>query len=994
MKIWTLLITNVLMFSTFVVTNIKQNNKNSEEEETFFVASLSPYDEPKYKTGVYYSDHGYFTQKDTTYDRMNLGTTWDTNRGAKVKVGIIDTGLKTTHEDFNGTNISTHSYNVYGNNTTITDENSSIHGSVSASCVAAAINGVGGVGIAPDVELYIYKTASTGGFTNTNLKNALRRAIDDHVDVINMSIQGYTTSFQYSYTEDYDGSSQSGTVSASSLSKSTLQSLIDEAHDAGITVVAAAGNYNTTYKSYPAANDNVIAVGSTGLNNGSNKAGFSNGGAWVDLCAPGYVVGPHANSNTSYCITWGTSFSAPLVSGAIALYKAKYPSATPDEIETQLKATCDAVNSSNLGAGKINVANFLNNGPAETWVDASNMTLPASKTLAKGASEKLIPTFTPSNATRQTCYWSSSDTNIVSVDAHGNITGKNNGKANITATSIDGGFVSTCEVTVDYVEAEEITLSPKSFNIDVNASKQLSWTFTPENTTDKTVVFFSDNENIATVSDEGLVTGINPGTTTITIMCSDGPIDTCTVTVNPILVSNISLNKTTLDLQEGHSYSLEATITPNNASNKGVSWSTSDSAIISLSNQTSSSTSVNAVGSVGQKATVTATALDGSGVFKSCEITIIEEPVVDELTLSGFDTSIPLGATFDSSNIVVTAHYSDDTQKIVTPSSYSYSVDTSSLGKKTISATYDGVTGYGYVKVTNNGADVGNDVEEETIPQTPATWTFTAVDGSYSGGLSNTTWTVGGNPLGIETTNNKRGIQWSKSAGSLTLGGFNNQYLITKVSVICSANGTGSTMSVTIGGNAYSTSKSIAESNNQTLNFTGSASGQVVISFTAGSKSTYMKSVTIEYSTYEAGQTFDVSPLEQSKAWSQYFLDITGPICLVGTEDLDHSDALNSVWSELSDEYGYMISLSKHEFVNSSDSVIVEARTRYIHIINRYHLSDFAVDENNTSMMSISIRNMNNNINLVTLLSICISLSAISIAGLSMFMNKKKNDSN
>ena len=179
--------------------------KEKEIEPTFFLASaLSPYDEPKYlNNGAYYSGKGTFTQKETTYDRMGLGTTWDNVRGNKVKVAVIDTGLKSEHEDFSTTKISTHSYNVYSSNSNYSDVNASIHGSVSASCIAAAINGVGGVGIAPDAELYIYRTCdANSGFTGTYLKKALRRAIDDHVDVINMSIQGYTESFSQTYVEE------------------------------------------------------------------------------------------------------------------------------------------------------------------------------------------------------------------------------------------------------------------------------------------------------------------------------------------------------------------------------------------------------------------------------------------------------------------------------------------------------------------------------------------------------------------------------------------------------------------------------------------------------------------------------------------------------------------------------------------------------------------------------------------------------------------------
>ena len=158
--------------------------------------------------------------------------------------------------------------------------------------------------------------------------------------------------------KDWDGLTYTVNGSNNGLYKSTLQDLITEAYNAGITVVAAAGNFNTDRTCFPAANDYVIGVGSTGLNDNDAKAGYSNYGSYVDVCAPGYVVAPHSSSDSAYCVTWGTSFSAPLVSGAIALYKSKYPSATPAQIEVRLKATCDPLNYTGSGWSEEIMNNF------------------------------------------------------------------------------------------------------------------------------------------------------------------------------------------------------------------------------------------------------------------------------------------------------------------------------------------------------------------------------------------------------------------------------------------------------------------------------------------------------------------------------------------------------------------------------------------------------------------------------------------------------------
>lgn len=537
------------MFLGLVLASLPiYQNELVEEEEGYFLPAYSYSDnysnEPKYKDGIVTS-YGTFTQKDVTYDRMNVGSTWDSYRGEHIKVAVIDTGCNTTYEDFSGTNISSKSYDVYNKTTSVID--TSGHGTDSAACIAAAINGVGGLGVSPNVELHIYKAVnSSNAFPNSALTAALRRAIDDHVDIINMSIQGYTSSFSYSYVEDLDGKTYSGTMSASGLYKTTLQSYIDEAYNAGITVVAAAGNYNTTNTSYPAANDHVIGVGSTGLNDGDAKAGYSNYGDYVDVCAPGYVVVP-STSDAKYRLYYGTSFSAPLVTGAIALYKSKYPSATPDQIEARLKATCDSLSYSGSGSGKINVANFLDDGTAEEWVSATKMELPSTLSVSEGETVKISPTFTPTNASRQTCYYSSNATSIATVDQQGNIKGIADGTATITATSVDGGYVDTCEVTVgSYIPVTEISFSKSSLELNVGEAETLVTTIVPDNATDKYVAYISNDEKVATVDDNGKVTAIGVGSTTIGALSNDGPEATCTVTVSDSRTWNIVKNAANL----------------------------------------------------------------------------------------------------------------------------------------------------------------------------------------------------------------------------------------------------------------------------------------------------------------------------------------------------------------------------------------------------------------------------------------------------------------
>lgn len=511
----------------------------------------SPTNEPKYYQTSTFTGIGSYSQKTATYDRINVESVWSSYRGEKIKVGIIDTGCNLSHDDLNGATISNKSYDVYSNTVgTSKIGDTSGHGTQTASCIAAAINNIGGTGIAPNVELYVIRAvANDNSFPEAYLKSALEYCLKEHVDVINMSIQVYSSSFDYSYVDDMKGATYSGTITGG-WTKSKLQTQINKCYQAGIPVIAAAGNYNTTVTSYPAANDHVISVGSTGLNSDTAKAGFSNYGDWIDVVAPGYILGPAANSNTDYVLTGGTSFSSPIVAGAVALYKSKYPSATPDEIEERLKDTCSDVDFSGSGSGQIDVAEFLNNGEGDAWVDATGITL-NDAAVEPNDSIQLVPEFSPSNATRQTCYWTSSNTSVATVDVNGVVTGKAVGDATITATSIDGGFTDACRITVgNNIPVQSITISPKTLSLEPGETYTVTATLDPINASDQDYMFESDDEDIATVDVvTGEVTAKAVGTCNI-IVHSDYDydiIDTCSLTVTSSIVSNYYKNITAVD---------------------------------------------------------------------------------------------------------------------------------------------------------------------------------------------------------------------------------------------------------------------------------------------------------------------------------------------------------------------------------------------------------------------------------------------------------------
>lgn len=164
------------------------------------------------------------------------------------------------------------------------------------------------------------------------------------------------------------------------------------------------------------------------------------------------------------------------------------------------------------------------------------------------------------------------------------------------------------------VNVSKVTLNTYSLALQVGESYKLISTVTPSNSTDKTVKYTSRNKNIATVSSNGYITAKKPGKTRIVANC-DGKTASCTVTVNPIPVKSLTLDKSSLTLEIEKSQTLKATITPSNATYSKITYSTSNSSIAS----------VNSSGKIVAKkiGTVTITASCDSKVA-TCRVTVKE----------------------------------------------------------------------------------------------------------------------------------------------------------------------------------------------------------------------------------------------------------------------------------------------------------------------------------------------------------------------------------
>jgi subtilisin family serine protease len=292
-------------------------------------------------------------------------TAWDQTTGsANVVVGIIDSGIRYTHQDLqdnlwvntdeipdngidddnNGYIDDIHGINSINGSGDPMDDNS--HGTHCAGTIGATANGGGPqVGVAWNVSLMGLKfLTAKGSGKNSNAIECIDYAIDQGVDILNNSWGG-------------GGYSQA------------LFDAISRAKDAGILFVVAASNEGTnndTKVRYPSnfAVSNIISVAA--LDRNDRLANFSNYGATtVHLGAPGVdIYSTTAESDTAYDTYDGTSMAAPHVSGVAALVKAKFPALTVAELKNRLinnTRPVTALNGRTITGGAVSAKRALDN---------------------------------------------------------------------------------------------------------------------------------------------------------------------------------------------------------------------------------------------------------------------------------------------------------------------------------------------------------------------------------------------------------------------------------------------------------------------------------------------------------------------------------------------------------------------------------------------------------------------------------------------------------
>lgn len=166
--------------------------------------------------------------------------------------------------------------------------------------------------------------------------------------------------------------------------------------------------------------------------------------------------------------------------------------------------------------------------PDSTKTDyATNLTIDENATIVNGNTQTISAVVVPSGIAIN---WQSSDETVVTVDANGTATAIGYGKAQITAMTSDGSKFATCYVTVPCL-ADSISYSPLSILMTFEEKNFITPVFTPAYATNTTLIYTSDNETVATVDADGMVSALKVGMATITATTNNGKTAVCTVTV-------------------------------------------------------------------------------------------------------------------------------------------------------------------------------------------------------------------------------------------------------------------------------------------------------------------------------------------------------------------------------------------------------------------------------------------------------------------------------
>ena len=301
--------------------------------------------------------------------------------------------------------------------------------------------------------------------------------------------------------------------------------------------------------------------------------------------------------------------------------------------------------------------------PGETIVNKSDEIIETDLRLSTyslnmnvGDEEVVTATVLPEDATYKEVIWYSANNSVAQVE-NGNIKAIGSGNTVITAKTTKANITKMINIKVngntqppkEVIEVNKISVSKETIELFVADKEAISYSIEPDNATNKKVSFSVSDKNIAAFDKEGKVVGVSAGEAKVTLTSSNGKTATITVKVKnrDIEVSSVKVSKKSVKIKQDESATITASVNPTNATNKTLTWTSSDNSIVTVENG-------KITGKKAGKATIKVTS--NNGKFKEIKVTVESK---DTYTIGPGDESQGIGRTITYKGRTFKHYYQD-----------------------------------------------------------------------------------------------------------------------------------------------------------------------------------------------------------------------------------------------------------------------------------------------------------------------------------------------